>query len=207
MLLVLQQLLIGEVLEKSVHTLSGSIKVRASVERRGYIPGDVVPITVIIENESDQTLQPLVSMYQNQVFICNHLRQSKETCVSGQQPFVGQQVEPMQSVCQLIKVPISKNLVVTLRGVVVLVDYLIHVRVDVQDADLFVNLPIVLTSERVLKWCEQRQHVHYSSLKRQASNNPAIVAVAGVGGRNGASGTIQHAHQTTMQKPRQVANH
>lgn len=127
---------------------SGKISLTGTLDRREYLPGEVIPVEVLTVNDSNIAVQPRVSLYQTQSFACNEVIRTLETCLTSE-PFTELPVPPNQSATQIIKVPLATNLVVSLRSGLISVDYACHLSLDIPHAmDLNIHLPFVVTTRR-----------------------------------------------------------
>lgn len=140
----------GRSLEKSMHILgSGKITITASLERKEYIPGEVVPVEVLIVNDANVPVEPRVTLYQQQLFACNQVHRTLESCLTSEPYSTTEAVPPNSSATALIKVPLATNLVVSLRSPLITVKYFVRVCLDLPHAmDLVVNVPFIVTTRR-----------------------------------------------------------
>lgn len=155
---------IGETTEKYAHIANaGTVKLKGSLERRGYAATESIPVKVTLENNTNIDLCPRVTLYQTQAFIHNQQHRSIETCLN-EVGATGELVEAGQSLAQIITIPLPTNLVVSLRSALILVRYSLHIALDVPNMhELYVSLPFVVTTKRALEQKLRQQ----KSIKRK----------------------------------------
>ena len=119
------------------------------MERQEYVPGEVITIELTTVNEATIAVQPRVMLFQTQMFTQNQMQRTLETSLSDE-PYTVPVVPPQHSITQIIQVPLSPNLVVSLYSALITVKYFVHISIDIPQhiVELNMNLPFVVTTER-----------------------------------------------------------
>lgn len=128
---------------------SGKISITATLDRKSFIPGEVIPVEVLIVNDANVSVEPRVTLHQQQLFVCNQVHRTLESCLTPEPYSTTEAVPPNSSATALIKVPLATNLVVSLSSPLITVKYFVHVSLDLPHAmDLVVNVPFIVTTRR-----------------------------------------------------------
>lgn len=129
----------------------GHVTLNASINRKGFAPGETIDVHVGVNNKTSAKLVPRITLYQVQIYMCGTRHKTIETTL-GQDPVVGAEVTANTEVTQVLSIGIPKDESLTIKSSVITVKYYVHVTLDIPQAfDLHINLPIVLTSQRVLE--------------------------------------------------------
>lgn len=128
---------------------SGKISITATLDRKSFVPGEVIPVEVLIANDANVPVEPRVTLHQQQLFTCNQVHRTLESCLTPEPYSTTEAVPPNSSATALIKVPLATNLVVSLSSPLITVKYFVHVSLDLPHAmDLVVNVPFIVTTRR-----------------------------------------------------------
>jgi len=141
---------VGGTVEKSVLLHGGKVSLHASIDRKGYAPGETISVHVSVNNGTTARLIPRVSLHQVQIYMCGHRHKTIESVMS-QEPITGAEIEPHNQSEERLKVAIPTNEALSIKSSVITVKYFVHVTLDIPHSfDLHVNLPVVLTAKAVI---------------------------------------------------------
>lgn len=130
---------------KHVILHSGHVLFNALIKRKGFAPGEKVPVQVSVINKTSAELTPRVTLVQTQNFMCG----IRNRFTFAEKPVLGQPIAAHNELVQDIDVVIPENEMLTIRDTVVSVEYTVHCTLDIPHSfDLHVDLPIVVTSSR-----------------------------------------------------------
>ncbi|KAI4819978.1 hypothetical protein KUCAC02_027978 [Chaenocephalus aceratus] len=125
---------------------SGPIEMTASIEKKGFMPGETVKIICEFINGSSRTATPKVSLQQKQVFYThnkNHRRMHVKKLMSSAGQLVSERISDRRTVIELT-IPSSASLTISNCSIID-VEYLIEVSFSVRGSpDLDVLFPIIM---------------------------------------------------------------
>ena len=123
----------------------------ASIGRKGFAPGETISVHVSVDNKTSAKLIPRVSLHQTQIYMCGSRHKTIETTLSND-PINGTEIEPHSEAVEVLHVKVPSDESLTIKSSVITVKYFVHVTLDIPHSfDLHINLPVVLTSARVIE--------------------------------------------------------
>lgn len=129
----------------------------ASLGRKGFAPGDTIAVHISVDNKTSAKLVPRVSLHQTQIYMCGSRHKTIETTLSND-PILGSEIQPQAEAVEVLHVKVPSDESLTIKSSVITVKYFVHVTLDIPHSfDLHINLPVVLTSARVLEVLRDRR--------------------------------------------------
>jgi len=145
------QITVGASAEKNVLLHSGKVSMHASIGRKGFAPGETIAVHVSVDNKTSTKLIPRVSLHQTQIYMCGARHKTIETTLSND-PIQGTEIEPHSEAVEVLHVKVPADESLTIKSSVITVKYFVHFTLDIPHSfDLHINLPIILTSSRVIE--------------------------------------------------------
>ena len=146
------QITVGGCAEKTVLLHNGKVTMNASIDRKGFARGELVSVSVTVDNQTNATVIPRLSLHQIQIFMCNNRHKTVDTIISGIDPISGQAIGPSSKMDQLIDVEIPElDEALSIKSSLITVKYFVNVVLDIPQAfNLQLDLPIVLTKQAVI---------------------------------------------------------
>jgi len=142
---------VGGTVEKNVILHGGNVLMHATINRKGFAPGETLTLHLAIDNKSTARLRPRITLYQVQIFMCGSRHKTVENAII-EEPILGKEIPPLTEEHQAISVPIPNGEALTIKSHVISVKYFVRIELDIPHSfDLQLTLPIVLTSPRVLE--------------------------------------------------------
>ncbi|CAG2163523.1 unnamed protein product [Oppiella nova] len=128
---------------------SGVITVDVNIDRRGYYPGELIPVNCNIANKSAIRVNPRATLRQTQTFTAKgkhkKIKETKYVRVEGLP------VEPGLTNVETLQVPIPANIHLSTECPIISVAYDLHLTVEIPSAlNLHIDLPIIVTKESVM---------------------------------------------------------
>lgn len=122
----------------------------ASIGQKGFAPGETIAVHVWVDNKTSAKLVPRVSLHQTQIYMCGARHKTIETTLSND-PILGSEIQSHAEAVEVLHVKVPSDESLTIKSSVITVKYFIHVTLDIPHSfDLHINLPVVITSARVL---------------------------------------------------------
>lgn len=123
----------------------------ASIGRKGFAPGETVQVHVSVNNKTSTKITPRISLHQTQIYMCGARHKTIETTLNND-PIQGTEIESHSEAVEVLNIKIPSDESLTIKSSVITVKYFIHVTLDIPHSfDLHINLPIVITSARVIE--------------------------------------------------------
>lgn len=138
--------------EKIVLLHGGKVVLHASIARKGFAQGESITVHLVVDNETNASVTPMVSLHQVQIYTCGERHKAVENrfppeAIKGTE--IAANVKKNQ---QLITVPIPEEENLTIKSAMISVKYFVEVALDIpHSVDLRVNLPVVLTSKAFIE--------------------------------------------------------
>jgi len=130
----------------------------ASIGRKGFYPGETITVHIAVDNKTNTKVTPRISLHQVQIFMCDSRHKTIETTMT-EAPIIGAEVAAHSYEDELLDVTIPSAESLTIKSSVITVKYFVHVTLDVPHAfDLHVNLPVVVTSRKVIQEAAKRKN-------------------------------------------------
>ncbi|XP_078527067.1 arrestin domain-containing protein 2-like [Lissotriton helveticus] len=134
--------------EKSAHAWHchlGQVSVNAKTDRKGYTPGEVIPIFAEIDNNTSKVVVPKAAIIQTQTFVARGTTKQKKTIVAT---MVGEAVAPRKRETwhgRALKVPPLCPSITQCR--IIRVEYALKVCVEIPSSStLLLELPLVIAT-------------------------------------------------------------
>lgn len=151
------QITVGSTVEKSVLLHPGKVWMHATVARKGWAPGETINVHVTVNNNCQAKVCPRVSLYQVQIYMCGTRHKTIQNILNDE-PVVGQLVESGKESTQILSLKVPKDESLTIKSSVITVKYFLHVTLDIPHSlDLHLNLPIILSSTKVIQELAHKQ--------------------------------------------------
>jgi len=148
---------VGGAVEKNVLLHGGNVLMQATINRKGFYPGETINVHINIDNKSTAKITPRITLNQLQIFMCGARHKTVENQLT-EESIVGKEIQPLSEEHQLIALPIPEDEALTIKGRVITVKYYVRIILDIPHAfDLQLNLPIVLTAKGVLEALQQEK--------------------------------------------------
>lgn len=147
------KLLVGvsSTVEKDVLLHNGNVKMHASIDRKGFAPGEVVEIHVAVDNKTNTKVIPRASIYQVQVYQCGDRHKAIENILGGE-PVFGEEVAANSENADTLAIKIPPDEALSFKSSCITVRYFVHVTLDIKNSfDLHCNLPIIVTSTDTIR--------------------------------------------------------
>ncbi|KAK2087711.1 Arrestin domain-containing protein 2 [Saguinus oedipus] len=132
-----------EKVARSWYRNRGLISLSAKIDRKGYTPGEVIPVFAEIDNSSTRPVLPRAAVVQTQTFMARGARKQKQAVVAS---LAGEPVGPGQRVLwqgRALRIPPVGPSILHCR--VLHVDYALQVCVDIPGTSrLLLELPLVI---------------------------------------------------------------
>jgi len=142
---------VGGTVEKCVLLHGGTVSMYASIDRKGFAPGEQIPIHLIVNNPTNTVVVPRVSLHQLQIYMCGAGHKTIEVPLT-EEPLLGVDIEPHTRDEQLLELHIPAAESFSIKSRLITVKYFVQVTLDIPHSfDLHVNLPVVFTSRKVVK--------------------------------------------------------
>lgn len=155
----------GSTVEKNVLLHAGHVSMHATLNRKGFAPGESIDVHIRVDNKCSAKLVPRISLYQVQIYMCGARHKTIETTLN-KEPVVGAEVQPHSNVDEVLSIKIPSDESLTIKSQVITVKYFVHITLDIPHSfDLHINLPVVLTSSKVME-----------DLRHQLDGLPRLVA-------------------------------
>lgn len=123
----------------------------ASIGRKGFAPGEKITVHLGIDNRTNTKVTPRLNLYQVQIYMSGVRHKTIESILT-EEPVVGPEIEPHKEEEALLVVKIPSDEALSIKSSVITVKYFVHVTLGIPHSfDLHVNLPIVVTSRRVIE--------------------------------------------------------
>ena len=134
----------------------------ASIGRKGFAPGETVQVHVSVNNKTGTKITPRISLHQTQIYMCGARHKTIETTLNND-PIVGTEIEAHSDAVEVLNIKVPSDESLTIKSSVITVKYFIHVTLDIPHSfDLHINLPIVITSARVIEENRERNETTLS---------------------------------------------
>lgn len=132
-----------ETLARSWYRNRGLVCLSAKIERKGYTPGEVIPVFAEVDNGSTRAVRPRAAVVQTQTFTARGARKQKRVVVAS---VAGEPVGPgRRALWQGRPLPIPPVGPSILRCELLRVDYALKVCVDIPGSPkLLLELPLVI---------------------------------------------------------------
>ncbi|KAG8517330.1 Arrestin domain-containing protein 2 [Galemys pyrenaicus] len=132
-----------EKVARSWYSNRGLVSLSAKIDRKGYTPGEVIPVFAEIDNSSTRPVLPRAAVVQTQTFMARGARKQKRTVVAS---LSGEPVGPGRRVLwqgRALRIPPVGPSILDCR--VLHVDYALKVCVDIPGTSkLLLELPLVI---------------------------------------------------------------
>ena len=132
-----------EKVARSWYCTRGLVSLSAKIDRKGYTPGEVIPIFAEIDNGSTRAVQPRAALVQTQTFMARGARKQKRAVVASVD---GEPVGPNRRALwpgRALRIPPVGPSILQCR--VLSVDYSLKVFVDIPGSSkLLLELPLVI---------------------------------------------------------------
>ncbi|CAH6779752.1 arrestin domain-containing protein 2 [Phodopus roborovskii] len=132
-----------EKVARSWYCTHGPVSLSAKIDRKGYTPGEVIPIFAEIDNGSTRAVQPRAALVQTQTFMARGACKQKRTVVASVD---GEPVGPGRRALwpgRMLRIPAVGPSILHCR--VLSVDYSLKVCVDIPGSSkLLLELPLVI---------------------------------------------------------------
>ncbi|CAG2174518.1 unnamed protein product [Oppiella nova] len=127
----------------------GSIKMYASVVKKGFESGHSIEVDCFIWNRSSLDATPRVTLYQTQVYMCGERHKAVDVALTD--ALVGQVIKGSATGMESFVLGIPQGLPLSFKSSLITVKYFAHLTLDIPYAiDLHINLPIVITTKEAL---------------------------------------------------------
>lgn len=121
----------------------GLVSVSAKIDRKGYTPGEVIPVFAEVDNGCSRTVRPRAALVQTQTFVARGARKQKRAVLAG---LAGEPVAPGRRGLwqgRVLRIPPVGPSILHCR--VLQVDYSLKVCVDIPGSSkLLLELPLVI---------------------------------------------------------------
>jgi len=119
---------------------------QATLDRKGYYPGEDVRINLLIDNSSSANVKPRVTFYQTTIYMTGERHKTVENslteAVEGDEVVSHSIVEDA-----VIAIQIPVNIPLSIKSELITLKYFCHVTLDIPLAtDIHINLPVIVTS-------------------------------------------------------------
>lgn len=133
---------------------SGSVTIEATIDRKGYLPGETIQLKTFINNMTTLKVQPRATLYQTQIFMTGDRHRTLELVLG--EPSYGNEVEPNEVAEEVIEITIPARAQLTMKSNIITVKYFVHVTLDIpQNKDLHINLQFVVTNKAAILEAQQ----------------------------------------------------
>ena len=147
---------VGGSAEKTVLLHSGKVSMHATIGRKGFAPGESIAVHIWVENHTSAKLVPRISLHQTQIYMCGARHKTIETTLNND-PTVGTEINPHSDADEILHVHVPSDESLTIKSSVITVKYFVHVTLDIPHSfDLHINLPVVITSARVVEMIREQ---------------------------------------------------
>ncbi|KAJ6223306.1 hypothetical protein RDWZM_001851 [Blomia tropicalis] len=122
----------------------------------GFAPGESIAVHIWVENHTSAKLVPRISLHQTQIYMCGARHKTIETTLNND-PTVGTEINPNSDADEILHVHVPSDESLTIKSSVITVKYFVHVTLDIPHSfDLHINLPVVITSARVVEMIREQ---------------------------------------------------
>jgi len=143
--------------DKTVLLHGGKVYLTASIDRKGYAPGESIPVTITVRNGSSAKLALRLALQQIQIFMSGARHKTVDNLIAEtdceEADSEGQlEIEPNNNmVDQVVPIKVPTNCSLSIKNPIITVKYFIAVSLDIPHSfDLHLNLPVVITHQSVV---------------------------------------------------------
>jgi len=141
---------VGGSVEKVVLFHRGTVAMHASIDRKGFAPGETISVHVNVDNKTNAQVVPKVELHQVQIYMSGLRHKTIESTIT-EEPTTGVEIEPHTNNEEVLELTIPTDQTLSIKSSLVTVKYFVRVVLFIPHSlDLHINLPVVVTSQSVV---------------------------------------------------------
>jgi len=126
----------------------GELQMHASISRKGFAPGELLPVHICVQNAALTKVTPRITLRQVQIFMCGTRHKAIESTINYE-AVIGEPIGSHSEAQQELRIAIPADESLSIKSSVITVKYFVHVTLDIPHSlDLHIDLPVVLTSPK-----------------------------------------------------------
>jgi len=144
---------VGGSAESSLLFHGGTVSMQASLNRKGFAPGQTLAVQVSVDNQTNALMKPQLELHQIQIYNFEGIRLKIVETVLCESPITGPKIPAHSKEQEILLLTIPTGESLSIRSDLITVKYFVNVILHTglqKEFNLHINLPIVLTAKGIL---------------------------------------------------------